>query len=390
MSLPQVERTESFSSLKVAIVHYWFVNRSGAERVVEELVRIFPQADLFTQIVDRSVLAPVLAGQKITTSFLQRIPLVRKFHRHTLLLQPFALEQFDLSGYDLVISSESGPAKGVLTSPACLHLCYCHSPMRYIWDMYGRYVAQMPVLTHLIFALTAHWVRLWDFATAARVDAFASNSRFIATRIRKFYRRESTVIFPPVAVAECQIAPSVGDAYIWVGRLVGYKRVDLAVEACTRLGRRLRVYGEGPELKRLQKTAGPTVEFMGFRGDEEVRAAMAACRAFVCPAEEDFGITTIEVQAHGRPVIAFGAGGTMDTVRGLSANELSPTGVLFQEQNVASLMDAIATFEQSESRFDPETIRQHALKFDTAVFHERFSQWVKAELAAHKEKFRVA
>jgi glycosyltransferase involved in cell wall biosynthesis len=247
--------------LRVAIVHYWFVGRAGGERVVEALAEVFPQADLFSLVADRSTLAPVLQSRKLETSFLQRLPGATKFHRHFLPLQPLALEQFDLSNYDLVISSESGPAKGVITSPQTCHVCYCHSPMRYIWAMYPEYRRGMNPVVGSIFALTAHYMRQWDYATAGRVDSFIANSNFISSRIRKYYKRESSVIYPPVETSAGNLSTPPGDYYVAIGRFVDYKRFDLAVQACTQLRRPLKIIGDGPQYKLLRKMAGRRSSF---------------------------------------------------------------------------------------------------------------------------------
>jgi glycosyltransferase involved in cell wall biosynthesis len=384
------------SGLRVAIVHYWFVGRAGGERVVEALAELFPQADLFCLVADRSVLAPELQARKLTTSFLQRIPGSRRFHRHFLPLQPLALKQFDLSGYDLVLSSESGPAKGVITSSGTCHICYCHSPMRYIWEMYPDYRRNMGPLVGPIFSLTAHYMRLWDVATAARVDHFVANSRFVASRIRKHYGRESTVIHPPVEAASAWLTASPGDYYLAAGRLVDYKRVDLAIAACTRMGRRLKVVGDGPEYKRLRRMAGPSVEFLGSVSEQEKKEALANCRALLFPGEEDFGIVPVEAQAFGRPVIAYASGAALETVRGIASEEgaplnpaamevrdtaEAPTGVFFAQQTESALVRAILDLEAIEAAFSPQAIREHALQFDAAVFRRRFADFVRAVLA---------
>ena len=367
------------SKLRVAIVHYWFVGRAGGERVVEALAEIFPQADLFSLVVDRSSLAPILQNRKLQTSFLQRIPGATKFHRHLLFLQPLALEQFDLRGYDLVISSESGPAKGVITSPKTCHVCYCHSPMRYIWDTYPEYRRAMRFPVGPIFSATAHYMRLWDFVSASRVDYFVANSRFIASRIRKYYGRESTVIHPPVEVAAGKTTDQAGEYYIAIGRLVEYKRFDLAIAACTKLGRSLKIIGSGPHEKALRRMAGPTAQFLGSVSDADLRRNLAGCRALLFPGEEDFGIVPVEAQSFGKPVIAYGSGGVLETVRGVFSNEAEmedPTGIFFADQSLQGLTDAILKFESIERKFRPEIIREHSLQFDSAIFKRRMSEFI--------------
>jgi len=366
--------------LRVAIVHYWFVGRAGGERVVEALAEVFPQADLYALVADRSVLAPALQSRKLTASFLQRLPGAKKFHRHFFFLQPFALEQFDLREYDLVISSESGPAKGVITSSRTCHVCYCHSPMRYIWEMYPEYRRSMGRIVGPIFALTSHYMRLWDYAAAGRVDYFVANSKFVAARIRKYYGRDSRVIYPPVDAAKGSISRSVGNNYIVAGRLVDYKRADLAVRACMELGRNLKVIGDGPEYGKLRRMAGPAVEFLGRVSDEELREHLAGARALLFPGEEDFGIVPVEAQSCGRPVIAYASGGALETVRGALPGGPAvenPTGVFFGEQSPSSLARAILQFEAQQDRFLPEQIRQHSLQFDAAVFRSRAEEFFR-------------
>jgi len=386
---PALER--DFSKLRVAIVHYWFVGRGGGERVVEALAEMFPQADLFSLVADRSTLAPALAGRKLTTSFLQKLPAATRVHRHLLLLQPLALEQFDLSGYDLVISSESGPAKGVLTSPRCCHICYCHSPMRYLWDMHAEYRRAMGALVGTVFSLAAHYLRMWDYASAARVDHFVANSRFVAARIAKIYGRSSTVIHPPVNIPALAAFAAPDDYYLAAGRMVDYKRFDLAVEACSRLGRRLRVVGDGPQYRALKRMAGPTVEFLGAVDDAALQEQFAGCRALLFPGEEDFGIVPVEAQSFGRPVIAYGAGGALETVRGaLTDSTAGPTGLFFDEQTAESLMRAIEEFEAREHEFSPSAIRRHSLQFAKQRFQARMREFVARALAGDTGSGRPA
>jgi glycosyltransferase involved in cell wall biosynthesis len=380
------------SSLRVAIVHYWFVGRAGGERVVEALAEVFPQADLFSLVADRKTLAPILQSRKLQTSFLQRIPGARKFHRHFLFLQPIALEQFDLSDYDLVISSESGPAKGVITSSKTCHICYCHSPMRYIWDMYPQYRRAMNPVVGTIFSMVAHYMRLWDVTSARRVDYFVANSQFIASRIRKYYGRESEVIHPPVESALGNLDTVPGDYYLAVGRLVDYKRFDLAVSACTKLGRRLRVIGDGPQYMALRQMAGPGVEFLGKVSDGELRKNLAGCRALLFPGEEDFGIVPVEAQSFGRPVIAYGSGGVLETVRGVFPNETfanNSTGLFFTDQSTSSLVRAILDFESKEYEFCPQTIQKHSLKFDSELFKNRIAEFVRFAVKDFRDRSRL-
>ena len=383
---------ELLSSARVAIVHYWFVKFRGGERVVEALAEMFPRADLFTLVLDPDALPPSLRSRNFTTSFLQNTPGVKRHYKKLLPLFPLALEQFNLDDYDLVISSESGAAKGVLTRPHTCHICYCHTPMRYVWDMYHRYRAApgMGAIARLVFSLSAHYMRLWDYAAAARVDYFVANSRNVAGRIGKHYRREATVIHPPVAVCTGYVSPSVEDYYLVVGELVDYKRVDLAIEACNRLGRPLRIIGEGEEFERLRSLAGPTVRFLGHLPDPELREHYARCRALLFPGEEDFGIVPVEAQSFGRPVIAFGRGGALETVvGGFPTDPVAPeasTGVLFAKQSAESLAAAIRFFESNESRFSPTLIRHHAERFEVSRFKAEMRAFIGARMLEFRNK----
>jgi glycosyltransferase involved in cell wall biosynthesis len=391
MEIPASADT-SFSDLRVAIVHYWFVGRAGGERVVEALAEVFPQADLFALVANREVLAPILQSRRLETSFLQQVPGARRFHRHFLFLQALALEQFDLSDYDLVISSESGPAKGVITSSKTCHICYCHSPMRYIWEMYPQYRRGMNPLVGAIFSLAAHYMRMWDYASAGRVDYFVANSRFIASRIRKYYGRESTVIYPPVETTAGNTETEPGNYYLAIGRLVDYKRFDLAVSACTELGRPLRVIGDGPQYKLLRRMAGPTVEFLGKVSDRELRENLAGCRALLFPGEEDFGIVPVEAQSFGRPVIAYASGGALETVRGSLPDETEvkdSTGVFFADQSPASLVKAILHFESHQDDFHSEALRAHSLQFDTAIFKAKIAKFVRHAVDEFRNRNRA-
>jgi glycosyltransferase involved in cell wall biosynthesis len=377
------------SRFRVAIVHYWFLGRAGGERVVEEIARIFPQADIFTLFGKDEVLTASVPGRKVTRSWLQRIPGATRFHRYLLPLQPFALEQFDLSQYDLVVSSESGPAKGVLTSPGCCHICYCHSPMRYLWDLSEQYKLQMNPLTRFVFSATAPFMRVWDIASSGRVDFFVANSDFVRRRIAKCFRRVSQVIHPPVETSRGFISNGAKEYYLAAGRLVPYKRIDLAIDACDRMGRTLIVAGYGPLLKALRKRAGATVKFVDASSDEELFRLYANARALIFPGEEDFGIVPVEAQSCGRPVIAFGSGGVLETVRGIwSTSEFheQATGVFFRGQTVEDVAGAIEEFEAIESRFVPERIREHAMEFDSAVFRGKFADFVTEALAEFAER----
>ena len=369
----------SLADARVAIVHYWFVSYRGGERVVESVASMFPRADLFSLVVDPEKLPDSLRRRSIHTSFLQNIPGSCRWHRHFLPLYPLAIEQFDLSGYDLVISSESGPAKGILTPAHTCHVCYCHSPMRYLWDFYHRYqrAAGFDLLTRSAFRLASHYLRLWDVASSNRVDYFIANSHNVATRIRKLYRRDAAVIHPPVNVQAGYLADRTGDYYLAAGQLVDYKRIDLAITACNRLGRRLHIVGIGEQYSRLKKLAGPTIHFCGALPDEELHKQYAHCRALVFPAEEDFGIVPVEALSFGRPVIAFGRGGATETINAFPADARNPavetsSGLFFREQSPQSLADGILAFESVEHRFSPSFIQKQSERFAPAHFQQKF------------------
>ncbi len=380
---------KSLSQLRVALVHYWLLKRRGGEKVVEALAEIFPQAHLYAVLADPKSLGPSLRRLPLTTSFLQHLPGNRRLYRHLLPLHPLALEQFDLRDYDLVISSESGPAKGILTPPGTCHICYCLSPMRYLWDMYHPYQRALRGVTRAAFTLAAHYMRFWDAVSASRVDYFAAISTYVANRIRKYYQRESVVINPPVEVSAGYLSPNVGEYYLVAGRLTDYKRVDLAIEACNHLRRPLHVVGDGVCYKQLRKLAGTSVTFLGALPDAALHEQYARCRALLFPGEEDFGIVPVEAQSFGRPVIAYGRGGALETVRGLSsARAWDPevcTGVFFSEQSSNSLVEAINLFESIESRFSPSFIQAQAQRFGVSRFKTEMAQFVASRFHEYRE-----
>lgn len=355
---------------RVAIVHYWLVGVAGGEQVVRALLNIYPDADVFTLIADAAVARKVCGDRKIVTSYLQKIPGATKIHRKLLPLMPGALENLDLSGYDLIISSESGPAKGVLVPLGATHVCYCHTPMRYLWDQFPEYRRESGTLVRWMMSALIARLRMWDFLSAARVDAFVANSHHVAKRIARYYRRDAVVIAPPVEVDEFAISEKVEEYYLITGRHVAYKRIDLAIDACERLGRRLVITGTGPDTERLKQRAGKHTHFVGQCSFAELKTHYASARAFLMPGEEDFGIAPVEAMASGRPVLAFAQGGALDTVIDGS------TGILFAEQNVDGLCNAILRFEREAHRFDPQAIRNHASAFSRARFEADFKAFV--------------
>jgi glycosyltransferase involved in cell wall biosynthesis len=375
------------SHFRIAITYHYSLSFGGSERVLEVLARLYPKADFFALAVDPAFLPESLLGRKITTSFLDRIPGGKRMYRQLLPLYPLAVECLDLSGYDLVISADGAATKGVLTDQHAVHLCYCHSPPRSYWDQYSANRRTMPWFARAVFAPVSQYLRQWDFAAAQRIDGFIANSEYVAERVRKYYRRESTVIYPPVDVGGAWLAEAHEDFYLSVGRLVGSKRIDVIVDACNRLGRTLQIAGTGPEEIALRGLAGPTIEFLGRIGETELKEKYAACRALLFAANEDFGLVSVEAQAFGRPVIAYGRGGSLETVRGVWARDLSNriaalddeeyTGLFFSEQTADSLAAAILAFESIEERFDPATIRDHARRFDAGVFESAIRRYVQ-------------
>lgn len=360
--------------LRVAIVHHWMVTMRGGERVVEALCEMYPGAEIFTHVYNPDRVSDTIRAHKVHTSFINRLPRARRFYQWYLPLMPLALERFDLRDFDLVISSDSGPVKGVVTSPDTMHVCYCHTPMRYIWGMEAEYLANARWPARIAFPLIAHYVRLWDYAAAARVDRFVANSQAVARRIRKIYRRSAEVIPPPIDCAAFAPGPA-EDFYLLAGQLVAYKRPEIAIEACNRTGRKLVVIGEGERLASMRQLAGPTVTVLGAQPYAVLRDHYSRCRALLFPGEEDFGMVPVEAMASGKPVIALAKGGALDTVVD------GVTGILFHQSNPESLIAAIERFESREEDFDPTLIVAHSRKFDRAIFKRRMQDVIDTCLA---------
>lgn len=362
--------------MKVALVHDYLNQMGGAERVVMAFHEIFPDAPLYTSIYDPKRVDPAFQKMDIRTTFMQKLPLVTKHHQPYLPFYPFAMESLDLRGYDLVLSSSSAFAKGVITRPETLHICYCHTPMRWCWN-YEEYVEreQLGRVARSMLPFMITGLRVWDQMSAQRVDHFIANSPTIAERIRKYYRREAAYIPPPVDASRFPFEPETtpGDYFLVLSRLVPYKRIDLAIQACNRLQLPLVVIGGGRDLESLKQLAGPTIQFKGHLSDAEVTYYLKHCRAFLFPGEEDFGITPLEVQACGRPVVAYRAGGALASVVD------GVTGIFFDEQTVDSLTAALSNFD--ERSFDPQVIHRHALEFDIPRFSRRILQFIEAKMS---------
>jgi glycosyltransferase involved in cell wall biosynthesis len=371
---------------RVAVVHDWLVNYAGSERVLSEILALYPQADLFAVVdflsdADRDK----LFGKRATTSFIQRLPRAAKKYRGYLPLMPLAIEQLDVSGYDLVISSSHAVAKGILTGPDQVHVCYCHTPIRYAWDLQHQYLREARLTGGPKAALAwaiLHYIRFWDSRTETGVNQFIANSHYIARRIAKVYGRESVVVHPPVDVDRLTMADQKSDFYLTASRMVPYKRMDLIVEAFRSLpDLRLVVIGDGPERNRIHEAAGgaPNVTFLGYQEDGALRDHLRRARAFVFAAEEDFGILPVEAMASGTPVIAYGRGGVLDSVVGWSPGETQPaTGLFFHEQSPEALCEAVLLFEKLRPQISPLACRARAERFSAARFREAFAAVIDA------------
>lgn len=370
--------------MKTAVVHEWLVTYAGSERVCEQMLLLYPQADLFSLVnFLPEDLRFFIQHRAVHTSFLQNLPLAHKHFRSYLPLMPLAIEQFDLTPYDLVLSSHHAVAKGVLTRADQLHISYVHTPVRYAWDLQQQYLQGAGLkqgLSRMVVQMVLHYLRLWDVAAANRVDHFVANSRYVARRIWKTYRRRATVIYPPVAIARFHPHAKREDFYLTLSRFVPYKRVDLVVEAFTRLGLPLVVIGDGPDWSRVCSLAGPNIQLLGHQPDAVVEDYMQRCKAFVFAAAEDFGITLVEAQAAGAPVIAFGRGGAAETVIP------GKTGLLFPEQTVESLVNAVEIYASGAYSFHPEVLRQHAEQFAPERFRSQLSRLIEQKWTAFQRK----
>jgi glycosyltransferase involved in cell wall biosynthesis len=362
--------------MKVAIVADWLTNLGGAERVIETIMELYPDADLFTTVYNPDKMSKVFHERKITTSFLQYIKAARTNWQKFLPLLPAAIENLDLTGYDVVISSSSSVGHGVLTSPDTLHFCYCHNPMRYAWDGCHEYIEESKFgkITKAIIPYFLNYIRLWDYYAADRPDYYIANSKFVKKRIKKYFEKDSVVIHPPVDTTMFSPADDdkIGDYFLVLSRLVHFKKVDLVVRAFSKLGLTLKIVGTGPEEEHLKDIAGPSVDFLGHVSNAEVGKLLQRCQAMIFPQEEDFGITPLEAMASGRPVIAYKAGGALETVvEGV-------TGTFFEEQTEDCLMDVVRDFDAHA--YNRDLLRKHALKFNKARFKKELKEYIESKV----------
>lgn len=378
--------------MKVAIIHDWLVTYAGAERVLEQMLLLYPEADLFS-LVDfiPEGKRGFIQDKYVETSFIQKLPFSKNKYRQYLPFMPLAIEQFDLSGYDLVISSSHAVAKGVLTGPDQLHLCMCYSPIRYAWDLQHQYLNESGLdkgIKGWVAKWLLHKMRLWDFRTSNGVDGFIAISEFIARRIWNVYRRESTIIYPPVDINAFSLCLAKEDFYLTASRMVPYKKIDLIVEAFSQMpNKKLVVIGDGPDFEKIRTKAGRNVALLGYQPYEVLKDYMQRARAFVFAAEEDFGIAPLEAQACGTPVIAYGKGGALETIRGL--NNDKPSGVFFDQQTVTSLIDAVRKFEKDHQKITPQGCRENTLRFSPERFRKEFHEFVKQQLELFENRSKI-
>jgi glycosyltransferase involved in cell wall biosynthesis len=385
--------------MKIAIIHDWLTGMRGGEKCLEVFCKLYPSADLFTLLHIPGSVSPVIESHPIHTSFIQNLPFVKSQYRYYLPLMPFAIERFNFTGYDLILSSSHCVAKGVKPGANSLHICYCHTPMRYIWDQFDQYFGRRDtsgLISTTVMRLLRPWLQHWDVRTSRRVNYFIANSHHVKKRINNYYRQDATVIHPPVDSELFKPSDEErSDYFLIVSAFAPYKRVDLAVDAFNKLGYPLVIIGEGQDAEPLRRMAGPNIRFEGWLDDSAIRAHYARCRAFVFCGEEDFGITFLEAQAMGRPVIALGRGGALEAVipdsytwknetRIAQSSTLNPTGVFFYEQTPEALTKAIQHFESIESQFQSEMIQRHASQFDVALYTGRIRNFIEERLKKHR------
>ncbi len=368
--------------MSVALIHDWLTGMRGGEKVLETLCGLLPDADIHTLVHLPGSVSAAIESRPIITSFVQNLPGVKSNYRSYLPLFPTAVERFDLSAYDLVLSSSHCVAKGVIPRPDAFHLCYCHTPMRYVWDQYPQYFApeKMNALKKRLVPIFANYLRMWDVSSSVRVDRFVANSSHVAGRILKYYGRRSDVVHPPVATAHTRLSETDDGYYLIVSAFAPYKRIDLAIAAFNQLNEKLVIVGSGPEEKRLKALAGPHITFTGWIDAQQLNDCYARCRALIFPGEEDFGMVPVEAQCWGKPVIAFGRGGSLETIAGHWADSVRKpaaacTGLYFRNQTVQDLIQAVEAFSRWQP--NPKAIRKQALRFDTAVFIKAMNKLIQ-------------
>ncbi len=355
----------------------------GGEKVVEALCEMFPEADIYTHVYDRDRISPLINSHRVRTTFIQRLPRATRSYQRYLPLMPMALERLDLRQYDLVICSESGPAKGVICRPGTLQICFCHTPMRYVWDMYHDYYGTAGKFTRALMLPLMHYLRIWDVTSANRVDQFVASSSYVASRIMKYYRRSAKVINSPVDVGAFHASPAGEDFYLMVGQLVPYKRTDIAVEAFNRLGKRLVIIGAGQQESELVRAAKGNVRLLGHQPFDVIRDHYARCRAVIFPGVEDFGMVPVEAMASGRPVLAYREGGVLDSV------VEGKTGLFFDRQTPEAVIEAVERFERTKDTFRSGEIIRHAQQFDVASFKTRMAKVIEDSLCDRGKGGRV-
>ncbi len=387
MTEPVSEYQKKLSSLRVALVHDWLTGMRGGEKCLEIFCEIFPQADLFTLLHVKGSVSPIIENHRIRTTWAQHLPGVEKKYRHYLPFFPLAVRNIDLRGYDLVLSSSHCVAKGVRVYPPTVHISYVFTPIRYVWDMYDIYFGKdssAGLLVRMVMPAVAAMLRRWDVRTSQRVDYLLADSENVRRRILKYYQREAEVIPVPVDTDQFDLTFEPQDYYLMVSALAPYKRIDLAVQAFNRNQKPLVVVGTGPLMEALQNESGPNISWLGWQPAENLKKLYGECRALIFPGEEDAGITPLEAQASGRPVVAFGRGGALETIAPLEdfleGRKDFFSGVFFPEQTEASLVEAIERLEQHAHLLNPSKIRSHALQFDREVFKDRIIQTVKEKL----------